>query len=204
MSVTTGASRCGMPSYTESSSIFGSIMISRTCSAEDLYRSDNTIALTAVDLPEPVVPPARQGGLRGVRPAARGAGRGGRAAPAGPPADVLAQHQRERRGELVVRFALDDLAQSHDLARLVRDLETHGRLAGDALQPAYADRGQRARQVLGQVRDLAHLYARRGPELEPGDHRARMDLDHLGFDAEVAQLELNQARPRLAGGGRKH
>ena len=27
MSVTTGASRCGMPSYTESSSIFGSIMI---------------------------------------------------------------------------------------------------------------------------------------------------------------------------------
>ena len=36
MSVTTGASRCGMPSYTESSSIFGSIMMRRTCSAVDL------------------------------------------------------------------------------------------------------------------------------------------------------------------------
>ena len=36
MSVTTGDNRCGIPSYTESSSIFGSIMIMRTCSGRRL------------------------------------------------------------------------------------------------------------------------------------------------------------------------
>ncbi len=53
-----------MPSYTESSSIFGSIMINRTCSGVDLYSSDSTMALTAVDLPEPVVPPTSRCGMR--------------------------------------------------------------------------------------------------------------------------------------------
>src|SRR5690349_15634589 len=50
MSVTTGASRCGIFSYTESSSILGSIMIVRTSAGEALNSSDNTIALSATDL----------------------------------------------------------------------------------------------------------------------------------------------------------
>ena len=61
-----------MPSYTESSSIFGSIMIRRTCSAVALYSSDSTIALTAVDLPEPVVPATSRCGMR-ARSATTGA-----------------------------------------------------------------------------------------------------------------------------------
>ena len=53
-----------MPSYTESSNIFGSIMIKRTCSGVDLYRRLNTIAFRATDLPEPVVPAISRCGMR--------------------------------------------------------------------------------------------------------------------------------------------
>ena len=63
MSVTTGASRCGIPSYTESSSIFGSIMIMRTSLGLALYKRLSTIALTATDLPEPVVPATSRCGI---------------------------------------------------------------------------------------------------------------------------------------------
>ena len=64
MSVTTGASKCGMPSYTESSSIFGSTSISRTSLGVDLYSNDRIIALIATDLPEPVVPATSKCGIR--------------------------------------------------------------------------------------------------------------------------------------------
>ena len=47
------------------------------------------------------------------------------------------------------------------------------------------------------MRDLRDLHARRWPELEARDHRARVHLDHLGLDAEVAQLELDEPRHRL-------
>lgn len=63
MSVTTGANRCGMPSYTESSSIFGSIMIIRTSLGLALYSRLSTIAFTATDLPEPVVPATSRCGI---------------------------------------------------------------------------------------------------------------------------------------------
>ena len=55
-SVTTGSSRCGMPSYTESSSIFGSTMMKRTSSGVLFSSIDMIIVLTPTDLPEPVVP----------------------------------------------------------------------------------------------------------------------------------------------------
>ncbi|CSC32054.1 Uncharacterised protein [Vibrio cholerae] len=45
-----------MPSYTESSNIFGSIMMKRTSSGEALYNMLRIITLTPTDLPEPVVP----------------------------------------------------------------------------------------------------------------------------------------------------
>ena len=69
-------------------------------------------------------------------------------------ADVLAEHQRERRSHFVVGLGLDDLAERDDLALLVRDFQTHRRLARNDLDDAHADRGQRARQVLREVRDL--------------------------------------------------
>ena len=63
MSVTTGVNRCGMPSYTDSSSIFGSTRIRRTCSGVALYRMLSSIALTPTDLPEPVVPATSRCGI---------------------------------------------------------------------------------------------------------------------------------------------
>ena len=89
MSVTTGASRCGMPSYTDSSSILGSTRIRRTSRGSALYSSDRIIALTATDLPEPVVPGDQQ--MRHAREIGddRLAG------------DVLAQRQGQRPAESV-------------------------------------------------------------------------------------------------------
>ena len=63
MSVTTGHSRCGMPSYMLISSIFGSIRIRRTSRASALYSRLRIIALMPTDLPEPVVPATRQCGI---------------------------------------------------------------------------------------------------------------------------------------------
>ncbi len=63
ISVTTGASKCGMPSYIESSNILGSINIIRTCAGEALYTRLRIMALIATDLPEPVVPATRICGI---------------------------------------------------------------------------------------------------------------------------------------------
>ena len=117
-------------------------------------------------------------------------------------ADVLAEHERERRRHVVVGLRLDDFAERDHLARLVRDLETHRRLAGNDLDDAHADRRQRAREVLGEVRDLRDLHARRRPQFEAGDHRARVHFDDFGLDAEIAELEFDQARHRLERLGR--
>ena len=53
-----------MPSYIESSSIFGSIRISRHWSGDRRYSSDRIIALTPTDLPDPVVPAIIRCGMR--------------------------------------------------------------------------------------------------------------------------------------------
>ena len=63
MSVTTSANKCGMPSYTDSSSIFGSIIIMRTSSGEDLYNKLKIMTFTPTDLPEPVVPATSKCGI---------------------------------------------------------------------------------------------------------------------------------------------
>ena len=64
MSVTTGVNKWGMPSYTDSSSIFGSIMIRRIFLGGDLYSRLRIMALMATDLPEPVVPATSRCGMR--------------------------------------------------------------------------------------------------------------------------------------------
>ena len=75
-------------------------------------------------------------------------------------ADVLAERQRQRRLQLVVRLRLHDLAERHDLANLVRDLEADVRLARNDLDDAHADGRERAREILREVADLAALDAR--------------------------------------------
>ena len=53
-----------MPSYIESSSIFGSIRINRHWSGDIRYNSDRIIALTPTDFPDPVVPAIIRCGMR--------------------------------------------------------------------------------------------------------------------------------------------
>ena len=112
-------------------------------------------------------------------------------------ADVLAERERQRRCHVVVRLRLDDLAERDDLALLVRDLQTHDRLAGNHFHDAHADGGQRAREILGEAGDLAHLDAGRRTHLEARDHRARLHGHDFHLDAEILELELDQARHRL-------
>ncbi len=100
------------------------------------------------DLPEPVVPATSRCGMRA------------RSATIGAPLMSLPSTSASGDRHLVVGLRLDDLAERHDLALLVRDLEAHGRLARDDLDDAHADRGQRPREVLGEAADLADLDAR--------------------------------------------
>ena len=65
-------------------------------------------------------------------------------------ADILAERQRQRRGDLVVGLGFDDFPERDDLALLVGDLQADHRLAGNDFHDAHADGGQRARQILGQ------------------------------------------------------
>ncbi len=50
---------------------------------------------------------------------------------------------------------------------------------------------------LARCADLADFHAGRGTQFEAGDDRARLHRHDLHFDAEIAQLELHQARHRL-------
>ena len=174
-----------MPSYTENSSIFGSIMINRTFSGVALYNRLSTIAFRATDLPEPVVPAIRRCGILAKIGEHRLT------------ADVLAERERERRLQLVVRLGLHDLAERHDLANLVRDLEPNVRLARNDLDDAHAHRRERAREVFREVADLAAFHSGRRLELEPRDDGARVHRHDLGLDAEVVELDLDQPRHRF-------
>src|SRR6056300_1397965 len=62
-SVTTGVSKWGMPSYTDSSNILGSIIIILQVSGVCLYSHDNIIAFMPTDFPEPVVPATNKCGI---------------------------------------------------------------------------------------------------------------------------------------------
>jgi hypothetical protein len=112
-------------------------------------------------------------------------------------ADVFAQRERQRRGDIVVRLGLDDFAQRHNLALLVGNLQTHHRLAGNDLDHAHADGRQFAREIFGQIADLIDLDARRRTQLVSRHHRTRLHRDHFRLDTEIAQLELDQPRHRL-------
>ena len=52
-----------MPSYTDSSNIFGSIKINLTSLGSDLNNKLNNIAFTPTDLPDPVVPATKRCGI---------------------------------------------------------------------------------------------------------------------------------------------
>ena len=63
MSVTTGSSMCGMPSYTASSTILGSIISRRTSSGLRMKSSDASMTFSPTLLPAPVAPATSRWGI---------------------------------------------------------------------------------------------------------------------------------------------
>ena len=63
ISVITGVNRWGIPSYTDNSSILGSIIIRRTASGSDLNSRLSNIAFRPTDFPDPVVPATSKWGI---------------------------------------------------------------------------------------------------------------------------------------------
>src|SRR5215471_3829418 len=84
-------------------------------------------------------------------------------------ADVLAERERQRRLQVLVRLRLQDLAERDELADLVRDLEADVRLAGNDLDDPDAHGRERAREIFRETADLAALHARGGLEREARD-----------------------------------
>src|ERR1017187_2440126 len=90
-------------------------------------------------------------------------------------ADILAERERERRGDLVIGLGFDDLAERDDLTLLIRYLQTDDRFAGYDLHHAHADGRERTRKILGEIADLVDLDAGRRAQLEARDHRAGLN-----------------------------
>ena len=113
--------------------------------------------------------------------------------------DVLPETQCEMGGVGVVLAGLEHVAQHHDFPLLVGNLESDGGLAGDHLHDADTHRGQRPREVLGEVGHATHLQPGRRLKLVAGHHRAGVHRDHFGLDAEIGKLELDLAGYCLEG-----
>ena len=101
------------------------------------------------------------------------------------PGHVLAEPDRERRPALGRR--LHHVAEVHDPAAHVGDLDADRLLAGDRGEDADVRGGQRVREVVLELGDLADLDARRQAQLVAGDVRPRDHADHARLDAEVAE-----------------
>ena len=76
--------------------------------------------------------------------------------------DVLAQRHGQHRMAGMVGLRAEDFRQLDHLAARVGQLQAHQVLARDGFHHADADQAERARQILGQVDDLAAFHARGG------------------------------------------
>ncbi len=96
--------------------------------------------------------------------------------------------------QFVVLARTQDLGQVDDLPVGIRNFQADHRFAGNHIDHPHRFDAQTTGDVLVQRTDLAALDPRRGFDLETGDDRAGEDPDHLGFDAEITQLEFDLAR----------
>ena len=102
----------------------------------------------------------------------------------------------------VVGLRTQDFRQLDHLAARVGQFQAHQVLAGYGFHHPYADQAERARQVLGQVDDLATLDASGRLDFVARDDRARLRRHHGDGHAEVGQLLFDQARGEFDGLGR--
>ena len=102
----------------------------------------------------------------------------------------------------VVGLRPQDLGQLDHLAARVGQLQAHQVLARNGFHHPDADEAQRARQVLGQIDDLAALDAGGRLDFVTRDDRTGLRRHHGDGHAEVGQLLFDQARGEFDGLGR--
>ena len=115
---------------------------------------------------------------------------------------VHAEHDGELHGGLRPGFGLDDLAQEHVLAVLVRDLDADGTLTWHRREDAHGLSLEVHRDVIREIGDLLHAHARRGLDLIAGDRRALLDanVDAVdGVDRHAVDLELLEGLDEVGG-----
>src|ERR1051325_10026973 len=92
--------------------------------------------------------------------------------------------------------SLDNFAQSDGLPFIVRDFDTDGGFAGNALdEDGFRLQGQA--QIFGQTDNAAVLDAGFGLEFERGDDRSRVDLRDAPLDVKFEALGFNRPRALL-------
>ena len=111
--------------------------------------------------------------------------------------DILAERKRQHARRIVVRRGRENFDELDDLPARIGKLERHARFAGNRLDDANRHDRQRACQVLHQVDDLRALDADGRFDFITGDHRAGICRQHLGRNAEVGQLALDQPRREI-------
>ena len=109
-----------------------------------------------------------------------------------PAGDVASQRHLEGDGWPCGPLRSQDVAQRHQLAQAVGDLDPDGRLARDGGQDAHVGRRHGVGDVLGQARDPGHLHP--GPELE-------LEAGHGGTHGVSEQSGLDTVRGQSADEG---
>src|SRR5256714_30722 len=115
--------------------------------------------------------------------------------------DVLAQPHGQRRP--AGRRLLEDVAEVHQAAVRVRDLDPDRLLAGNRREDPDLGGGERVRQVVLELGDLRHLGSGLEAELVARHVRARHGAHDLRLDPEVAE-RLHQRRARALLGRHVH
>ena len=109
---------------------------------------------------------------------------------------IPAESDLERAPALCIR---QDIAQTHALPLMVRNLDADKRSTGNRREDADRGSGKRERDIIFEVRDAAHALALAHRDLERRDDRARDPARDLGREAELLKraLELLCRGPEL-------
>ena len=94
-----------------------------------------------------------------------------------------------------------NFAQQHFLPLLVRHFDAHGALARNGFHHAHRLHGKRARQIFGQIGNLAAFHALRRLDFKTRDHRPGGGAHHGNLNAEFGQLGLDALGHVLQGFG---
>ncbi len=141
------------------------------------------IVFTQTDFPEPVAPAMSRCGIFA------------RSAMTGLPSRSLPSAIGSAARAFWKSRRLDQLAEPHHLRRRIRHFDADRAASRDRRDDANTRRAHGEREIVREVRELAHLHARCGLDLELRHGRPRRAADQLAVDAKCAQ-RVHQPLPR--------